>query len=46
MLMYHCNMPISAYLNEIMSFNLVEMAMLIAMGWLPVDVPCLPGAII
>jgi len=46
MLVYHCNVYVGAVFQEIMSFNLVNMARLIHMGWLSVDVPCLPGALI
>ena len=46
MVVYHCTMNVGAYLQEIMSFNLVNMARLIHMGWLPIDLTCLPGALI
>ncbi len=46
MVMYHCNMNVGAVLHEIFSFNLVNMARLISSRWLPIDIPCLPGAFI
>ena len=46
MMMYHCNLSIGAFFHDIFSFNLVNMARLIHMGWLSVDAKCLPGAFI
>ena len=46
MIVYHCTISIGAYLQEIFSFNLVNMARLIHMGWLSSDIICLPGALI
>ena len=46
MLVYHCNIAIDSLHYKMMSFNLVETAMLIASGWLPFDLSCMPGALI
>ena len=46
MLVYHCNVWVGVYAQEIMSFNLATLARLLSGGWLSNTVPCLPGALI
>jgi len=46
MLVYHCKVVVAADMLEIMSFNILNMARLLTMGWLPLDTLCRPGALI
>jgi len=46
MLMYHCKVMVGADMLEIMSFTLHFLSGLLMSGWLPMDTPCLPGALI
>jgi len=46
MLVYHCNVWVGFFAQEVMSFNLATLASLLSSGWLPNTTPCLPGALI
>ena len=46
MLVYHCNIWVGFLAQEVMSFNLATLAMLLSSRWLSNTTPCLPGVLI
>ena len=43
---YHCQVDVGSALQEIFSFNVTELTLLVLKGWLSDMAQCLPGAFI